>query len=89
MLLVNVNNTGVVWFGIAQALQPSQGMAATPGQLLCGTTDSSSTGSALPPHISVMASVQNFNQKLVKLGKKILFFSTSKSAGLLLLLTSE
>lgn len=73
VLLVNVNNTGLVWFGIAQALQPLQGRAVTSGQLLCATTDSSSTGSALPPHISVMGSVQNFNQKLVELRKNLLF----------------
>lgn len=29
VLPVNVNKTGVVWFGISQALQPFQGMAAT------------------------------------------------------------
>lgn len=38
----------------------------------------SSTGSTLPPHIWVMGSAQNFNQKLVKLGKKSAFLAQIK-----------
>lgn len=44
VLLVNVNSTGAVWFGISQAPQPFQGMAAM-------HVVHSRTGSALPPHI--------------------------------------
>lgn len=65
----------VVWHFTGTPAISGHGSYLT-GQLLCGTTDSSSTGSALPPHIWVMGSVQNFNQKLVKLGKN-LFFGTN------------